>query len=223
MRIPARLATILSVASFLLSLNVHAQTPFPGEELTLSQRVTLALDANNLEGLREIGPEAIPALVFLYETGDDELRTSLAHTFRDLAWVSPQLEATLMRDLQARSVDLRLAVLYALGRVSDDPQVVDTLLDMLQNDPNPLFRDKAACALAYDQVHLEQPEEKLHLYEGLVEALSNPRQQVQALAIQALSILTGETKGFHPAFPPEKQQRSIEMWQRWLAETRASL
>lgn len=223
MRIPARLATILSVASFLLPLNVHAQTPFPGEELTLSQRVTLALDANSLEGLREIGPEAIPALVFLYETGDDELRTRLAHTFRDLAWVSPQLEATLMRDVQARSVDLRLAVLYALGRVSDDPQVVDTLLDMLQNDPNPLFRDKAACALAYDQVHLEQPEEKLHLYEGLIEALSNPRQQVQALAIQALSILTGETKGFHPAFPPEKQQRSIEMWQRWLAETRASL
>lgn len=223
MRIPARLATILSVASFLLPVNVHAQTPFPGEEMTLSQRVTLALDANNLEGLREIGPEAIPALVFVYETGDDELRTRLAHTFRDLAWVSPQLEATLMRDLQARSVDLRLAVLYALGRVSDDPQVVDTLLDMLQNDPNPLFRDKAACALAYDQVHLEQPAEKLHLYEGLIEALSNPRQQVQALAIQALSILTGETKGFHPAFPPEKQQRSIEMWQRWLAETRASL
>jgi HEAT repeat protein len=223
MRIPARLATILSVASFLLPLNVHAQTPFPGEELTLSQRVTLALDANSLEGLRAIGPESIPAMVFLYETGDDALRTRLAHTFRDLAWVSPELESALMRDAHARSVDLRLAVLYALGRVSDDPQVVDTLLDMLQNDPNPLFRDKAACALAYDQVHLEQPGEKMHLYEGLIQALSNPHQQVQALAIQALSILTGETKGFHPAFPPEKQQRSIEMWEQWLAETRASL
>ena len=223
MRIPARLATILSVASFLLSLNVHAQTPFPGEELTLSQRVTLALDGNDMEGLRAIGPEAVPAMVFLYETGDDGLRTRLAHTFRDLAWVSPQIESALMRDAHAKSVDLRLAVVYALGRVSDDPQVVDTLLDMLQNDPNPLFRDKAACALAYDQVHLEQPGEKLHLYEGLIEALSSPQQQVQALAIQALSILTGETKGFHPAFPPEKQQRSIEMWERWLAETRSSL
>lgn len=224
MRIPARLATVLSVVSFLLlPLSIHAQTPFPGEEMTLSQRVTLLLEANDLEGLRGVGPQAIPALVFLYETGDDALRTRLAHSFHELAWVSPELEKALMRDSHARSVDLRLAVLYALGRVSDDPQVVDTLLDMLQNDPNPLFRDKAACALAYDQVHLEQPQEKLRLYQGLVAALSNPQQQVQALAIQALSILTGETKGFHPAFPPEKQQRSIEMWERWIEETRASL
>ena len=43
---------------------------------------------------------------------------------------------------------------WALGRVSDDPDVVDVLLENMQNDPCPLFRDKAACALAYDQIHL---------------------------------------------------------------------
>ena len=46
---------------------------------------------------------------------------------------------------------------WALGRVSDDPAVVDVLLENMRNDPNPLFRDKAACALAYDQIHLRRP------------------------------------------------------------------
>lgn len=216
-----RLLPILSL-SFFLPLTVQAQTPFPGEEMTLSQRVTLAVEANDLEQLRAIGPDAIPALMFLYETGDDPLRVQLAQTFHELAWPSPEVERALMRDIRSRSVELRLAVFYALGRVSGNPEVVATLLDTLQNDPNPLFRDKAACALAYDQVHLEEPQ-KVRLFEGLIQALSNPERQVQALAIQALSILTGETKGFHPAFPLERQQRSIEMWERWLTDFKSSL
>jgi len=47
-----------------------------------------------------------------------------------------------------------MSVQYALGRVSSDVSVVDALLDNMQNDALLLFRDKAACALAYDQVHL---------------------------------------------------------------------
>jgi HEAT repeat protein len=206
---------------FLLPLAIHAQTPFPGEEMTLSQRVTLAVEANDLEGLRALGPDAVPALVFLYETGDDAQRLQLAQAFHELAWPSPAVERALMGDVRSKNVELRLAVYYALGRVSNDPAVVETLLDILQNDPNPLLRDKAACALAYDQVHLKEPQEKVRLYEGLIQALSSPERQVQALAIQALSILTGETKGFHPAFPPERQQRSIDLWQRWLDEIRS--
>lgn len=216
---------ILSLAFLLLSFlpaKVQAQAPFPGEEMTLSQRVTLAVEANNVEELRTIGPDAIPALLFLYETGDDPLRTRLAQTFHDLAWQSSEVEHALARDLEARNVELRLAVFYALGRVSSDPEVVETLLDILKHDPNPLLRDKAACALAYDQVHLKEPQ-KVQLYEGLIQALSSSEQQVQALAIQALSILTGETKGFHPAFPPDRQQRSIEMWERWLTGVKAGL
>ena len=222
MRSLARLWPILTLSFLLVPLTIHAQTPFPGEEMTLSQRVTLAVEANDLEGLRAMGPEAIPALVFHYETGDDALRLQIAQLFHELAWQSPEVERALMTDMQSRNVELRLAVFYALGRVSSDPAVVATLLDTLQNDPNPLFRDKAACALAYDQVHLQEPQ-KVQLYAGLIKALSSSERQVQALAIQALSILTGETKGFHPAFPPERQQRSIEMWERWLTEVKAGL
>jgi HEAT repeat protein len=191
--------------------------------MTLSQRVTLAVEANNLEELRAIGPDSIPALLFLYETGDDSLRVQLARLFHELAWPSPEVESALLRDMETRNVELRLAVFYALGRVSSDPEVVEMLLDILQNDPNPLLRDKAACALAYDQVHLKEPQQKVRLYAGLIQALSSTEHQVQALAIQALSILTGETKGFHPAFPPDRQQRSIEMWERWLTEVKAGL
>jgi HEAT repeat protein len=217
-----RLWPILTLSFLLVPLTIHAQAPFPGEEMTLSQRVTLALEANDLEGLRAIGPEAVPALVFHYETGDEALRLQIAQLFHELAWPSPEVERVLMTDVRSHNIELRLAVFYALGRVSDNPEVVATLLDILQNDPNPLFRDKAACALAYDQVHLREPQ-KVQLYAGLIQALSSPERQVQALAIQALSILTGETKGFHPAFPPDRQQRSIEMWERWLTEVKAGL
>lgn len=222
MRSRTRLWPILSLSFLLLPLAIHAQTPFPGEEMTLSQRVTLAVEANDVETIRAIGPEAVPALVFHYETGDDPLRLRIAQLFHELAWQSPEVERVLMNDIHVMNVDLRLAVFYALGRVSGDPEVVATLLDTLQNDPNPLFRDKAACALAYDQIHLKEPE-KVQLYAGLIQALSSPERQVQALAIQALSILTGETKGFHPAFPPDRQQRSIELWERWLSEVKAGL
>lgn len=222
MRSRIRLWPIFTVSFLLLPLTVHAQAPFPGEEMTLSQRVTLALEANDREGIRAIGPEAIPALVFHYETGTDPLRLQIAQLFQDLAWPSPDVERALMNDIRVQNVELRLAVFYALGRVSSDPEVVAALLDTMQNDPNPLFRDKAACALAYDQIHLQEPQ-KVQLYAGLIQALSSPEQQVQALAIQALSILTGQTKGFHPAFPPDRQQRSIEMWERWLTEVKAGL
>ena len=223
MRSRIRLWSILSLSVLLFPLTVQAQAPFPGEEMTLSQRVTLAVEANDLEGLRAIGPDAVPALLFLYETGDDPLRVQLARLFHELAWPSPEVERALVRDLETRNVELRLAVYYALGRVSSDPEVVELLLDVLKHDPNPLLRDKAACALAYDQVHLKEPQQKVRLYEGLIQALSSSERQVQALAIQALSILTGETKGFHPAFPPDRQQRSIAMWERWLTEVKAGL
>ena len=59
------------------------------------------------------------------------------------------------------------------------PGVVDVLLDNMRNDPVPLFRDKAACALAYDQIHLA-PAQKLRLFEGLIGALDDPKPQVRA-------------------------------------------
>jgi hypothetical protein len=57
----------------------------------------------------------------------------------------------------------------ALGRVSDDPALIDVLLENIRNAPVPLFRDRAACALAYHQVRLA-PAQKLRLFEGLIGA-----------------------------------------------------
>jgi hypothetical protein len=131
-------------------------------------------------------------------------------------------ERALVRDFHSENVELRLAVQYALGRVSDDPMVIETLLYTLENDRDPLFRDKAACALAYDQIHLDA-KQKVRVYEGLIAALSNPKSQVRAVSIQALSILTGETKGFHALFPEDRRERSIALWQVWLEDYRAQL
>ena len=211
------------------NLAARAEAPsIPGspgsaqEEPSLSLRVADLVERNDVEGLRALGPQTLPALVFLYDTGDEARRTRIAQLLYALEWPSLEAEKSLMRDIRTDNVELRLAVQYALGRISSDPQVVETLLDTLENDPSPLFRDKAACALAYDQIHLKKPE-KVRLYEGLIQALSNPEPQVQAVTIQALSILTGQTKGFHPLLPPERKQRSIDMWERWLAEYRDGL
>lgn len=194
----------------------------PGEEPTLSQRVAQLVDGNDVEAFRQIGPQAIPAMIWLYDLGDDARRIRIANLLYKLEWKSPEAERTLMVDIRTANVDLRLAVQYALGKVSDDPQVVETLLDILRNDRDPLFRDKAACALAYDQVHLTEAQ-RTRVYEGLIQALSSPEPHVQAVSIQALSILTGQTKGFHPLYPDDRKQRSIAMWEKWLADHKASL
>ena len=103
----------------------------------------------------------------------------------------------LLQDIHTQNEKLRLQVQWALGRVSDDTQVVDILAGIMRDDPNALFRDKAACALAYDQIHLTE-KQKVQLYGKLIDALSDPKPQVRAIAIQALSIHTGQTKGFNP-------------------------
>ena len=233
-RIPSvvSMSFVLFTCFNVFNVAVRAEAPaIPGapglaeEEPSLSLRVADLVERNDMEAveaLRALGPQTLPALVFLYDTGDEARRTRIANLFYALEWSSPEAESSLMRDVRTHNVELRLAVQKALGRVSSDPQVVEALLDTLENDPIPLFRDKAACALAYDQIHLKEPE-KVRIYQGLIQALSNPEPQVQAVSIQALSILTGQTKGFHPQLAPERRQRSIEMWERWLAEHRQDL
>lgn len=207
-------AFLVTVPSQLLSQQEPA--------VELSQRVTQLVEANDAAALRALGPEAISSMVWLYELSEEAERTRIANLFYQIGTRSEIAERALMRDVHTGNVDLRLAVQYALGRVSDDLRVVETLLDTLQNDPQPLFRDKAACALAYDQIHLNK-EQKAWVYDGLIQALSNPEPQVRAVSIQALSILTGQTKGFHALYPEERRERSIALWQQWLQEYRASL
>jgi hypothetical protein len=188
----------------------------------LAQRTAHLVEQNDVAGLRTLGPAVMPELARLYEKGDERRRIAVAGIFYQMGMRSKEAERALLRDAHTANPDLRVAVQYALGRVSNDPRVVDTLLDIMRNDGDAHFRDKAACALAYDQAYLTE-EQKLHLYERLVDALSDPEIQIQSIANQALKVLTGQKKGFNHLAPPEQKQKSIEAWKRWLAEYRANL
>lgn len=209
-----RRLSLLVVSTLLLSVPVFAEE--------LSQKVTRLVEADDADGLRALGDDAIASMVWLYELSEETERIRLANLFYRMGTRSQVAERALVRDFHTENVELRLAVQYALGRVSDDPMVIETLLYTLENDRDPLFRDKAACALAYDQIHLDD-KQKVRIYEGLIAALSNPKSQVRAVSIQALSILTGQTKGFHALYPEDRRERSIAMWQNWLEEYRARL
>jgi len=206
--------------SLLVAFTLLFSIPVFAEEL--SQQVTRLVEADDADGLRALGEEAVTSMVWLYELSEEPERLQLANLFYKMGVRSQVAERALVRDFQSENVELRLAVQYALGRVSDDPMVIETLLYTLENDRDPLFRDKAACALAYDQIHLDA-KQKVRVYEGLIAALSNPKSQVRAVSIQALSILTGQTKGFHALYPEDRRERSIAMWQHWLDEYRAKL
>lgn len=210
----------VSACLFVSPLSLLAQDQ--DQSLELSQRVTQLVEANDATGLRALGADAIPSMSWLYGLSDEPERVRIANLFKEMGLKSEVAEQALMRDVHTANPDLRLAVQYALGRVSDAPEVVETLLDTLQNDGNPLFRDKAACALAYEQIHLNEAQ-KVRVYEGLIQALSSPTAQVRAVSIQALSILTGQTKGYHYLLSEERRVRSIEMWQKWLEEYRGKL
>ena len=127
-----------------------------------------------------------------------------------------------MKDVQTQNSKLRLQVQWALGRVSNDDDVVDVLLNNMQNDSNPLFRDKAACALANDQIHLTR-KQKARLFEGLIHALGDPKLQVRSIASLALQIQTGQTKNFNPNGPSVEREARIQEWMRWLEEYKSQL
>jgi HEAT repeat protein len=196
----------------------------PGLARAAAPRPSVAdlLARDDQKALAALGPAALPELVRLYSSGTDDQKVRIANVFYQLGRRSPEAERALLRDAHSANPDLRIAVQYALGRVSDDPKVVDTLLDIMRHDGSPVFRDKAACALSYDQIHLTEAQ-KVRLYEGLIGALEDPKPQVQVIAIQALSILTGQDKGFRRFDPPDKKRQSIEAWRRWLAEYRTNL
>ena len=188
----------------------------------LRQRVAELVEKNDAQGIRALGPAALPELAHLYEGGDERRKIAIAGIFYQVSTRSKEAERVLLRDVRTPNPDLRVAVQYALGRVSNDQKVVDALLDIMRNDGNAYFRDKAACALTYDQPYLTEAQ-KVLLYERLIDALSDPEPQVQAIANLALKIHTGQKKGFNHLAPPEQKQKSIEAWKRWLAEYRANL
>ena len=199
-----------------------AGDPAPAAGPDEAQVAALVHPRLNAEGLRARGRSVLPVLARLYERSDEAHRATIAYAFYALGWKSPEAKRVLMKDVHTDNESLRLQVQWALGRVSNDPDVVDVLLENMQDDANPLFRDKAACALANDQIHLTE-EQKVHLFGRLIQALRDPKPQVRSIALQALSIHTGQTKGFSPDAPPAERERAIRVWEAWLQTYRENL
>jgi hypothetical protein len=210
---PAVLAAVSLVAASAASAVAANADPSP---------LRAAAVAGDWKQVQAMGPGILPSLARLYASGSEKEKATIAYVFYQLGWKSPEAKRALMADVHTQDQALRLQVQWALGRVSDDPDVVDVLLENMQRDPVPLFRDKAACALAYDQIHLA-PAQRLRLFEGLTQALDSETPQVRQIALQALQILTGQTKGFVPGAEPEARRRAVLEWKRWLAEYRSSL
>jgi len=178
---------------------------------------------HNVAAIRALGRPVQPKLVQLYEAAkDDGFKARVAQTLYELGWESPEAKRALMKDVHTLNQDLRLQVQWALGRVSNDPDVVDTLLANMRRDPNPLFRDKAACALAYDQIHLSE-QQKVRLFGALIEALRDDKYDVRHIALLALQIHTGQTKGFDPGASWADREQKVKVWQTWLEQYKSGL
>jgi HEAT repeat protein len=215
---PARIPALVAAAVVALAplATIHAQTPLSDEALVR------AVDADDFAAIKAAGPAVMAQLARLYASADEARRIRIAFDFRRLGWKSEEAKDALMADAHTPSQPLRIEVQYALGWVSDDVAVVDVLLENMQHDGNIVFRDHAACALAYDQAHL-RPAQKVHLYEGLIAALSDPKPDVRRIAALVLEKQTGQTKGFRADDPPEVRGPAIGAWQKWLAEYRSQL
>ncbi len=180
------------------------------------------MKADDHDAVKAEGAKVLPRLVRLYETSDVPTKAKVAQMLYRLSWKSPEAKTALLRDVHTDDSALRLQVQWALGRVSDDPEVVDVLLENMRKDANALFRDKAGCALAYDQVHLSRAQ-RYRLFAGVIAALDDESADVRRIAIQVLQIHTQTTRGFAPNAPPAQRKMALEAWQAWLAEYRASL
>lgn len=211
---PVRRFAPLAVALLLAS---------PAQALDPEAVDRLAGDWDRFAELQALGPEVLPVLADLYaREPEPDRRRTLANVFYRLGWESPEAKRVLLRDVDTDHPDLRLAVQWALGRVSGDADVVPRLLEIMRRDPNPLFRDKAACALASDQIHLD-PGERVRLLRGLVDSLEHRVVQVRGIAIQALEVQTRQTKGFRANAPAAERRAAVERWRKWLHAYERSL
>ena len=195
----------------------HASGPAITDDQVLAAITPLdKVDAAGIARLKAMGPQVLSPLVRIYKKSSEDDRAVLACILYSLGWTSPEAKAALLADIHTQNANLRPQVQWALGRVSGDADVVETLAGIMRNDPNPLFRDKAACALASDQIHLCE-KQKVQLFAKLIAALDDPKPQVRAIAIQALNIHTGQKKGFDPNGAPDDRNTAIARWKIWLA------
>jgi hypothetical protein len=184
--------------------------------------VQALVSQRKVDELKKLGRDVLPVMTRLYESSNETDRTNIAQAFYQLGWKSAEAKRVLMKDVHTQNQYLRLQVQWALGRVSNDVDVVEVLLNNMQNDSNPLFRDKAACALAYDQIHLTE-KQKVRLYQGLIQSLRDSKPDVRRIAVLALSIQTGQTKNFSADAPVAQRENSIREWEKWLEEYESNL
>jgi len=180
------------------------------------------ISSYNINAIKKLGPDVMPILSNLYLDSNVNQKRVIANIFYQLKFKSEEAKNALMQDVKTDNENLRISVQYALGRVSSDEEVVEALLDNMQHDNNAYFRDKAACALAYDQIHLTD-EEKFSLYEGLIKGLSSSNRQIRSIAIKALKIHTGQSKGFKVNGTARNQSESLRKWHEWLDEYKSNL
>ena len=189
----------------------------PGPSVPLAAEVEDLVVGQNVDGLRAKGEKILPILVDLYHRSDEVGRANLAWIFYQLSWKSEAAKEAMMADIHTPDKDLRLQVQWALGRVSNDDAVVDALLDNLENDRNPLFRDKAACGIASDQIHLTE-KQKVRLYRRLIALLDSESPQTRDLAIRVLEVHTGQRKGFSAGAPWVARVVPVAAWNLWINE-----
>jgi HEAT repeat protein len=205
----------------LLLVFVSLTLPLQAAPIEIGTIQTL-VSQRKVDELKKLGPGVLPVMARLYESSNEAERTNIAETFYRLGWKSEEAKRVLMKDVHTQNQYLRLQVQWALGRVSNDVDVVEVLLSNMQSDSNPLFRDKAACALAYDQIHLTE-KQKVRLYQGLIQSLRDSKPDVRRIALLALSIQTGQTKNFNPDAPNDQREASIREWEKWLEEYKSNL
>jgi hypothetical protein len=192
-RMPLTLRSIKQILALFTAFTIGALTLQARPQVS-AVKVHELVSQRNISGLKAVGPQVLPVMAQLYTSSNQSQRANIAELFYQLSWKSPEAKRVLMQDIHTQDEHLRLQVQWALGRVSSDLDVVDVLLSNMRNDANPLFRDKAACALAYDQVHLTE-KQKVRLYEGLIHSLSDSKVDVRQIALLALSIQTGQVSG----------------------------
>jgi hypothetical protein len=72
-------------------------------------------------------------------------------------------------------------------------------------------------------VRTPDPALRLSVQWALGRVSDAPKLQVRQVAIQALSILTHQTKGYAPAGDAAVRSAAVAAWRRWLVEYRANL
>ncbi len=206
-----------------LLLFLFALCSFP--PALLASDLAELVDGRRYEELRALGPGIMPELAALYSSRDDPVqRKQVAWAFYQLGWQSEAAVTALLPDVEGEKVDpkLKISAQYALGRVSSDPMVIQVLLRNLRHSGGLLLRNKAACALANDQIHLK-PEQKALLFRGLISSLDDDKLDVRQISVRVLEEHTGQRKGYDPNAPREERLEAMGVWYRWLSEYESQL